>query len=51
MIYSNENEQTTSTHNIKDESHKHNGEWKKLNTEEYIMYISICRKFEKNRQD
>lgn len=49
MIYSNENEQTASTHKVMDESHKHNVECKKLDTKEYIMYISTCRNFEKNR--
>lgn len=51
MIYSNETEQTTSTYNVMDESHKQNVLLKKLDTKEYIMRISICSKFEKNGQD
>lgn len=48
--YSNKNEQTIAICNIFDEFHKHYVEWKKSDTEENMLYESICMKF-RDRQN
>ena len=50
ILYSNENEQTTTACNKIDELHKHNVERKKPDIKEYILYDFICINF-KNSQN
>ena len=45
ILHNNKKEQITVTCKKTDESHRHNVEWKKPDTKEYVVYDSIDRKF------
>lgn len=43
ILCSNENEWSTITFDNLNESHKHYNEWKKPETKEYILYVSLIK--------
>lgn len=45
ILHGNENEQSTTPCTCVDESHKHNVEWKKPGTKEYLQYDSIYKEY------